>query len=97
MPRMDKATETQFLTLTFALQRGTLTTSKTITLDVIKVDDATWKQTVNNYRQLLLNDYNKLIQPSDWRDADLQEEEWTTTDVVVKYTTKVEVTFDFGS
>lgn len=97
MPQMDKATESQYLSLSFALQRGTLTSSKTISLDIMKVDDATWKQTVSNYRQLILNSYNKLIQPADWRDSDLEEEEWVTTDITVKYTTKVEVTFDFGS
>lgn len=33
---------------------------------------------VNQVAQSWLTDYNKLVQPSQWRDADSAEEEWTT-------------------
>lgn len=84
--------------LIFDLQRGDETTTRTIDIPYPKATDAEGIQDlVNSTKSTYTNEGNRtFIQPSNWRDANLSEEQWTTVGVRYEYVTTVtnEVTPD---
>ena len=91
-----KNTNSAVFTLTLNLA-GELPTSRTITIDFIRYDESTAREDIGSFRSLLLNKFNKFIQPNGWRDADITEEEWTITAVEAKITAKQEIKFDYNN
>lgn len=63
--------------LNFALNlvRGGETAKRNISFEY---DGELTEEAVNQVAQTWLSTYNKLIQPNQWRDADVTEEEWST-------------------
>lgn len=88
-------TESQLVTFYLDLIRGEETASRTISFDIYKYDPGSIDEDVGSFRELLLGEYNKLIQPNNWRDSDISEEEWTTVGVRAKFTTRVDVEFKY--
>ena len=86
-------TQSNTYTLSFTLNmvKGGETSKRTISFDY---DGELTEQTVNNVANAILTTYPKLFQPTQWRDADIAEEEWSTIGVtpssVVKQTTQYE-------
>lgn len=76
---------------------GEASTSRTLTIDYIKVaESAPERDNVASFRALLLGKFNKFLQPSGWRDNDVAEDAWTTTAVTVKTVYKFENELDFS-
>lgn len=70
----------------FSLQRDEETTTRAISIpfptDISAEETIQAKVTeVKNYFTSTSGNRNKIIQPANWRDSDLAEEEWTTVDV----------------
>lgn len=49
---------------------------------------------VLNFAEYLLENYPTFIQPTNWRDSDTAEEEWTLTKITPTITTETETEFD---
>lgn len=83
-------------TLSFSLNlvRGGETAKRTLTFDYTGELTET---AINNVAQQWLTNYNKLIQPSNWRDADAAEEEWTTIGITPATKIATTTTYDGAS
>lgn len=71
------------------MQRDTDTESRNIYFDCYTQDTSSIASGAQAISQSLVGGYNKLIQPTGWRDADDTEEAWTTVGVtpVIEHTT----------
>lgn len=83
-------------TLSFSLNlvRGGETAKRTLTFDYTGELTET---AINNVAQQWLTNYNKLIQPSNWRDSDAAEEEWTTIGITPATKVTTTTTYDGAS
>lgn len=84
-------TTTNTISFTLNLARSGDTNKRTLSFDVDSAVEATALETAaTNW----LTNFNKLIQPTQWRDADAAEEEWTTIGITPTQTTKTVTTYD---
>lgn len=92
---MATTTNTTY-TLSFSLNlvRGGETAKRTLTFDY--TGELT-ENAINSVAQQWLTSYNKLVQPSNWRDADSAEEEWTTIGITPATKTTTTTTYDGAS
>lgn len=70
--------------LIFDLQRGNETTSRTIEVPFANTDGQEMQQYVNAANTNFTNSANSMnvcIQPANWRDTNITEQQWTTTGV----------------
>lgn len=90
------ATTNTTYTLTFQLNlvRGGETAKRSLSFEY--TGELT-EETINSVAQQWLTNFNKLIQPNQWRDSDIAEEEWTTIGITPTSTTKTVVTYDAAS
>lgn len=90
------ATTTTTYTLSFSLNlvRGGETAKRTLTFDY--VGELT-ESAINTVAQQWLTNYNKLVQPSNWRDSDATEEEWATIGITPATKTTTTTTYDGAS
>lgn len=71
----------------FTLQRGDEQTTRTINVPNPKTGEEDLQTILDTVAQNIVGQSavaargNKIIQPSNWRDSNTTEEEWTTTDV----------------
>lgn len=90
----DKITRSSTLSFTLGFERDGETNSRNFQFESY-LFNADSKNNVGIFRQELLNEYNKFFQPTNWRDSDNAEEEWTTTSVKVKLIERTETEFDY--
>ena len=89
-----QTTTTYTLSFSLNLVRGGETAKRTLTFDYTGELTET---AINNVAQQWLTNYNKLIQPSNWRDADAAEEEWTTIGITPATKIATTTTYDGAS
>lgn len=91
----DTQVETSSLVFTTTLIRNNEQTSRTLTIEIYHDTPAKIKSDGGAFRNLLLGKFNKLLQPTGWRDSDITEDVWTTNAVTVKFINKAETKFDY--
>lgn len=84
-------TTTNTVSFTLNLARSGDTNKRTLSFDVV---DTIAAATLESAATSWLTSYNKLIQPTQWRDSDAEEEEWTTIGITPTQTTKTVTTYD---
>lgn len=89
----DTISSTAQVSLEFSFQRGNETASRTISFDtqLASVDTKTSTRAfVDDY----LENYKYGIQPTGWRDSDVEEEAWECVDIGVKRIDKTETKYE---
>lgn len=76
------------------LQRGTENESRNIYFDSNFTDIVQIQQGANVIAQSLVGGYNKFVQPTGWRDADITEDEWETIGVTPVIEHNITLTMD---
>lgn len=79
------------MTFTLNLVRGGETAKRTLNFDYSGEPTA---ESIGSTAQNWLTNYNKLIQPSNWRDSDAAEEEWTTIGITPSAKVTTTTTYD---
>lgn len=91
----DKVTRSSTLSFTLGFERDGETENRNFQFESFNFGADTGTG-LARFRNDLLNEYNKFFQPTNWRDSDNAEEEWTTTSVKIKLIEKIETEFDYG-
>lgn len=78
---------------TLKFVRGTETEQRVISFENY-TDQVESSDDVKNFAALLVGKYKKFIQPLNWRDSDVQEQEWEINSVVPKITVTNEIVED---
>lgn len=91
---MAETATTYNLSFTLNLVRGGETAKRSLSFDY--TGELT-EEAVNQVARQWLANYNKLIQPSQWRDADVAEEEWTTIGITPNSKVTTTTTYDSAS
>ena len=91
---MAETATTYSLSFTLNLVRGGETTRRSLSFDY--TGELT-EEAVNQVANQWLAQYNKLIQPSQWRDADVAEEEWTTIGITPSSKVTTTTTYESAS
>lgn len=89
----DKITQSSSLSFTLGFERNGETESRNFQFESFDFEPDK-RESVMQFKNELLNEYNKFFQPTNWRDSDNAEDEWTTTTVKVKLIVKRETEFD---
>lgn len=84
-------TTSNTVSFTLNLARSGDTNKRTLSFDVAETIAAA---SLESAAATWLASYNKLIQPTQWRDSDTAEEEWTTIGITPTQTTKTVTTYD---
>lgn len=93
----DRIQNYSTLSFSVTLERNNETVYRSFQFEAdSSIIDNQFKPNINEFRELLLNKFNRFFQPTNWRDSNLAEEEWLTTGVSVKYINRRETTFDFS-
>lgn len=90
----DKMTNSNSFSFSIDFARNNEANSRNFTVEVYNTGGNP-RNAAAEFRSLLLGKFNKFLQPTNWRDADIAEEEWTTVAVKVKFIAKTETEFDF--
>lgn len=88
---MATTTTTYTLSFTLNMVRGGDTAKRTLSFDYT---GTLTEQAVEAVAQQWLSQYNKLVQPTNWRDSDTAEEEWTTIGITPASKTTETTTYD---
>lgn len=88
---MAVVTEYNDLSAKFTLERDNETTSRTISIGQAQ-DDPTSQ--IAAFRTFVLGSASTLMQPTNWRDGDVAEDEWKTTAVTFTLNSGVKTVFD---
>lgn len=90
----DKTTETTTVSLTFTLQDSEgAQVSRTMSFDTnLTYGDA--KSNLSAFKTDYLANYKYAIQPTGWRDSDIEDEAYECVGIGAKFITKSETEFD---
>lgn len=90
---MPILTNKAVFSFTLKFVRGAETQQRVISFENY-TDEVEGSDDVKNFAALLVDKYKNFIQPLNWRDSDVQEEEWKINSVVPKITVTNEVVED---
>lgn len=90
----DKVTNKLVINLEFGMVRNGAVASRQISFDSNFGNAETVRNYVTSFCQNLLENYPKFIQPTNWRDSDAQEKEWTTTKITPTINTETILQMD---
>lgn len=88
---MATTATTYNLSFTLNMVRGGDTAKRTLSFDY--TGELT-EQKVNQAAQTWLSNFNKLVQPTNWRDSDNTEEEWETIGITPAAKTTTTITYE---